>query len=100
MLELRDHRSVNEPRDRTYRASEATDGDVEEGPHDHGIELRPRTASEFLSRPRRAGRPLVGAGGRHHLEGVGYGDDACAKRDLLAGESVGVSRSIVLLVVL
>src|SRR5665213_132577 len=100
MLELTDHRGVNEPRDRTDRASKATDGDVEERPHDHGIELRARAASEFLSRPRRTCRPLVRARRGHHLEGVGHGDDACAERDLLASQTVGISRSIMLLMVL
>src|ERR1700733_10269767 len=100
MLELADNWDVDQPRDRTNSTAKATDGDVQEGAHDHGIELGAGAAGEFLSGPGGTVRPLVGTRRRHHLKGVSYRDDACAEGDLLAGQSVGIPGSIVLLVVL
>lgn len=44
-------------------------------------------------------RPLVDAAGGQRIENVAHGDDACAERDRLAGEPVGVARAVPALVV-
>jgi hypothetical protein len=74
--------------------------DVEERADDFRVELRARASGQFLSRISWTRRALVGARGGHDLKDVGDRDDACSEGDLISGDSEGISRTIVVFVVL
>ena len=65
-----------------------------EGVDDRRVEVGPGTTCEFRECLVDADAPVVGAVGRHCLEGVADGDDAGAKRDVLAREAIGISLSV------
>jgi len=71
-----------------------------QGADRHRVELATRAADQLGARVRGAHRLLVGADGRHHLEGVGHRDDPGTPADLLARQSVRVARPVPALVVL
>jgi hypothetical protein len=76
------------------------DGDIEEGTHDVGVELRTGTGGQFG--PGRLGGhgSLVAAHARHGVVAVGYGHDPSSEGDLVSRQPVGITGAVVPLVVL
>src|SRR5436309_15395927 len=64
------------------------------------VELRARATLELLERVARRQRLAVDALARHRVVRVGNEDDACAERNLLAAQPVGVAVAVPALVVM
>jgi hypothetical protein len=70
---------------------------AQRGDH-NGIELRAGVRAQFRERILRRPPGAVGAVAAHRVEGIGAEDDPGDDRDVLAGQAVGVARSVVALV--
>ncbi len=94
-----DERDVGQPGEDAHRAAQTTDRNVEQSPHDVGIEMCPGAAGEFGTCVGERHRLLVGAHRGHDLEGVRDGDDRRRSWNGRPGQAARVARAVPLLVV-
>lgn len=67
---------------------------VHEHLHQAGVELRAGALLQLCHRLRMRPRRAIGPVGGHRVVGIGYGDDARGKGDLLARQTVGIAIAI------
>jgi hypothetical protein len=79
---------------------EPPEGDAQEGAHHHRIELHAGGPDEFPAGGAGIHGLFVGTGRRHHLEGIGDGDDPGAERHLTAAQPTWITAAVPPLVVL
>src|SRR6266849_8216080 len=68
--------------------------------HETRVELTSRILLEFLDGARKAHGLAIRPIARHRINGIGDHDDACTDRDLVTRESVRISRSVEVLVMM
>ena len=95
-----EERELAQPSGQAHGGVELAEGDAEEGAHHRRVELHGRGPDQFPAGGVRRHGLLVGTRGRHHLEGVGDGDDPGAERDLAVAQATGVPAAVPPLVVL
>ena len=95
-----DDRQLRDPGSEADDTPEPANRNVQKRAHHDRVELRTRTAHQFLTRRGDADRLAVRAHRGHDLVRVGDSDDPPGEGDLIAGKSAGIPTTVVSLVML